>query len=129
MLAKDLFTIYCGLSDLEERNDSNYYQRCFMYIVKNVYNNQENILNHKASDLAFNYSIYVNLLRSNAFLYTPIIYGEESPECYREKDSCPLIYSPPDPTKHTLFNITPIPDIIPDISKIELKEDVDTKEE
>ena len=46
-LAKDLFTVYCGLSILEENLDSNYFQRCFMYVVKNVYDNQLNIVNQK----------------------------------------------------------------------------------
>ena len=121
-LAKDLFTVYCGLSVFEETSDHTYFQRCFMYLVKNVYDNQLTIVNQKASDLAFNYSIYVNLLRSDAFLYTPLLLGHENLDCFTGKDIYPLVDHSPDPTKHTLFSINvPTPVIIP-ITRTESEE-------
>jgi len=121
-LAKDLFTVYCGLSTLEENSDFDYFRRCFMYMVKNVYDNQSNIVNQKASDLAFNYSMYVNLLRSDAFLHTPLVAGREVLECFAGKSVHPLVIFSPDPTKQTLFPI----DVLTPVKKPETNPQEDT---
>jgi hypothetical protein len=75
-LAKDAFTVYCFLSAREEDQDPNYFNDCFCYVVKNIYNTQTAILDSAHSrDVAFNMSIYGNLLKSDAFLYVPMLHG------------------------------------------------------
>jgi hypothetical protein len=96
-LAKDVFTVYCFLAVINEDSDPESYKNCFTYVVKNIYNNLHSVLNHNR-DLAFNISVYLNLLRSDAFVYEPSLESESPPDEFKRNI--------PDPTSKTeLFSI------------------------
>jgi hypothetical protein len=96
-LAKDVFTVYCFLSSINEVGDSSYYTNCFTFVVKNIYNDLTHVLNHNR-DLAFNLSVYLNLIKSDALVYVPAL-SAEPPEPGFTRQM-------PDPTsKSDLFSI------------------------
>ena len=74
-LAKDVFTVYCFLASVNEVSDSKLYSTCFIFVVKNIYNDLYSVLNHNR-DLAFNFSLYLNLLKSDALDHMPILSTE-----------------------------------------------------
>lgn len=69
-LSKDLLTVYCYLASCSEWDDPNYYQNCFLYVMKNIFNDPMS-LSSSSNDLAHNITLYANLLKSDAFLYVP----------------------------------------------------------
>lgn len=72
-LARDLFSVYNYLALIMENNsqETDYYEKCFLWIVRNVYRNVSDITEHSV-DLAHNMTIYGNLVRSDAYKYYPI---------------------------------------------------------
>ena len=60
-LAKDVFTVYCFISAINEESDPASYKNCFTYVVKNIYSNLHSVLNHNR-DLAFNISVYFSAI-------------------------------------------------------------------
>lgn len=72
-LSKDLITVYCYLSSCVEADspgDNTYYNNCFLYAMKNIFNDPKNILKTH-TDTANNLTLYGNLLKSDAFLFVP----------------------------------------------------------
>lgn len=70
-IAKDVFTVYCFLSaGSKEDQDIKYFNTCFRYIVKHIYNDLKSVLSHNR-DLAFSLTLYLNLIKSDAFIYEP----------------------------------------------------------
>jgi hypothetical protein len=70
-LARDIFSVYNYLSLTQEMDgDNNYYTKCFLWVVRNVYKTASDITDHSL-DLAHNMSIYGNLIRCDAYKYFP----------------------------------------------------------
>jgi hypothetical protein len=103
-LYKDLLTIYCYLSTIkeaEEPNDTTYYEKCFLPVMKKIFNDQEQLL-VKGNDLAHNLTLYGNLIKSDAFKYIPTISTDPRIEEYEDLDGVL-----PEPTlKQKMFTIS-----------------------
>lgn len=99
-LYKDLVAVYCYLSATHENTDSTYYKHSFTYVMKNIFNHN-NSFNESVNQTAYNLSIYYNLLKSDAFLYKPLL-STESDKVTEYKD---LDDNLPDPNNHDLFGI------------------------
>jgi hypothetical protein len=104
-IAKDIFTIYCFLSTRNERDDVEYFKRCFCWVVRNIYQNPENLISQDTNDVAFNMSIYGNLLKSDVFMYVPFIHHSTLDENVNEA-RINHVNDLPEPTDlKTLFTI------------------------
>jgi hypothetical protein len=98
-LARDLFSVYNYLALVMEASEDNYYNSCFLWIVRNVYTSISDITEHSL-DLAYNMTIYGNLVRSDAYKYCPI----DSKTVMTGYESLGLVL--PSPTmKEKLFSI------------------------
>ena len=85
-LYKDLLTIYCYVSTIKESEDprdTSYYKQCFLPVIKNVFNDQNQLL-VKGNDLAHNLTLYGNLIKSDAFMFIPILSTEEVLKDYED---------------------------------------------
>jgi hypothetical protein len=90
-LFKDLLTIYCYLATIKDDAESykDYHMHCFIPVMKNLFSDRNYLLNNK-SDLANTYTLYGNLVKSDAFKYVP----------KTEPDTrYPIIVGLPDPNK------------------------------
>lgn len=99
-LYKDLVTVYCYLSATHEENDSSYYKISFTYAMENIFNHT-NSFNESVNQTAYNLSIYYNLLKSDAFLYIPLLTTEST----SVSEYLDLSGKLPDPNKDDLFGI------------------------
>lgn len=101
-LAQDLLSVYCYLSAIKEAenpNDNSYYKDCFLYVMKKLFNDPSYIL-RGTRDLAYNLTLYGNLLKSDAFLYKPKLSSQPRDSRY------PVVDELPKPTdSKTLFTI------------------------
>ena len=69
-LYKDTLTIYCYLAALNEKNDRNYFNNVFRYSMKNIFNHSTSF-HSSVHDVVYSMTLIVNLLKSDAFLFTP----------------------------------------------------------
>ena len=74
-LYKDLITTFCYLCASYEIEDRTYYKINFTYRIKNVFNDI-NSFSDSVNQAAYNLSIFYSLLKSDAFLYTPLLSTE-----------------------------------------------------
>ena len=102
-LAKDLLTIYCYLSSVresEEPNDTSYYTGCFLPVMQTIFNTSKAIT-ERNTDVAYTLSMYGNLLKSDAFLFQPVL--STDPKDGRYTDLNGVL---PEPTEgNSLFTI------------------------
>lgn len=102
-LSKDLLTVYCYLSSVRESEDPNnnsYYENCFLFVMSNIFNDSKKILDGTI-DLAYNLTLYGNLLKSDAFLFQPVTSKDPRDSRYTDLNG-----NLPDPTvNNQLFTI------------------------
>ena len=104
-ICKDLLTIYCYLSAINESHDSRYYKDCFIYTMRNIFNNASLILGG-TNDLAHILTMYGNLLKSDAFLYYPVLMDTDDADPQHTDKYENLEGHLPEPTDgHKLFTI------------------------
>jgi hypothetical protein len=80
-LYKDLLTVYCYLATIKDDVESykDYHMHCFIPVMKNLFSDRNYLLKNK-SDLANTYTLYGNLVKSDAFKYVPKTYHNASYE-------------------------------------------------
>lgn len=102
-LYKDLLTVYCYLSALnEEELNDDYFTSTFVYGMKNVYNHK-NSFTESMNETAYNLSVYYNLVKSDAFLYTPVSEKKYIDPAYADLDG--VLPEPNNPKTFTIqFN-------------------------
>jgi hypothetical protein len=99
-LARDLFSVYSYLSLASELAEPQQYNKCFLWIVRNVYVSINDITEH-AVDLAHNMSIYGNLVRCDAYKYCPTSLTTKTKRPVFQDFNKTL----PDPTSQIMFTI------------------------
>lgn len=87
-ISKDLLTIICYLTAVESETDESYYEKCFLYMMRNIFNDHKSILDG-SSDLVRNMTLYANLLKSDIFLYVPVLDTSELVGDFKVLDSIP----------------------------------------
>jgi hypothetical protein len=101
-LYKDLLTIYCYIATVTDGNGStDYFKHCFLPAVKNFVNDGKGF-SESTNDLANLYSMYGNLLKSDAFLYVPI---KSTENAFITNNYAPTDYILPKPENNDLFTI------------------------
>ena len=98
-LYKDLLTVYCYLAALNEAEDPSYFTNSFTFVMKHIFNHN-NSFSESVNETVYNLSIYYNLVKSDAFLYTPVSKKNEIDSLYVDMHS-----QLPDPNAETLFTI------------------------
>lgn len=68
---RDLLTVYCYLSALNERGDPYYFQTTFRFVMQHVFNHN-NSFSESCNETVYNLSVFYNLAKADAFLYTPV---------------------------------------------------------
>jgi len=68
-LYRDLITVYCYLSTINEIQDPKYFHNCFVYSMEHLFNDT-NCFNGQ-SDLVSKMVLYQTLLKSDVFLFEP----------------------------------------------------------
>ena len=71
-LYKDLLTVYCYLAAINEASDSTYFKTSFTFVMKHIFNHN-NSFNESVNETVYNLCIYYNLVKSDAFLYKPVV--------------------------------------------------------
>ena len=97
-LYKDLLTVYCYLSTLNEINDHDYFKTTFKFVMKHVFNHNDSF--KACNDTVYNLSIYYNLIKSDAFLYIPAYERSQISTDYKD-----LSGNLPNPNDDSLFTI------------------------
>jgi hypothetical protein len=99
-LYKDLLTVYCYLAALnEESNDADYFNHSFRYVMKHIFNHT-NSFTESVNETVYNLSIYYNLVKSDAFMYTPVTEIKHIDTEYGDRNGVL-----PEPTNRQLFTI------------------------
>ncbi len=103
-LYKDLLTMYCHICEGEEFGDRGAFNN-FLFSIKNVFNHK-NSFTKTSTETGFALTMYYNLLKSDAFLYVPVLAKNEleknkSGECIYSS----LDYRLPSPNSVSLFTI------------------------
>jgi hypothetical protein len=70
-LYKDLLTVYCYLAAINEEDDETYFKNSFTYVMKHIFNHN-NSFTESENETVYNLSMYYNLVKSDALLYTPV---------------------------------------------------------
>ena len=68
---RDLLTVYCYLSALNESGDQCYFQTTFRFVMQHVFNHN-NSFSESCNETVYNLSMFYNLVKADAFLYTPV---------------------------------------------------------
>ena len=98
-LYRDLLTIYCYLSTINEKYDDKYFHDCFAYSMKNLFNKKDCF--NSQTDLVANVVLYQTLLKSDVFLFEPGASKDQiSSAGYADLDD---VF--PDPTDKNLFTV------------------------
>ena len=100
-LYKDLVTVFCYLSASHEKGDGNYFKNSFSYRMENIFNHN-NSFSDSVNQSAYNLSIFYNLVKSDAFLYTPLKSDEQKMVTNEYKDFTNEL---PDPNDGSLYTI------------------------
>ncbi len=70
MLYKDLLTVYCYMAAMNEGESPEYFKYSFRYAMKYIFNHNNSFCD-SINETVYNLTLYYNLLKSDAFLYTP----------------------------------------------------------
>ena len=98
-LYRDLITIFCYLSTINEISDSKYFNKCFVYSMEKLFNTKDCF--NSQNDLVANVVLYQTLLKSDVFLFEPGATKEQiSAAGYAD-----LEQDFPVPTKTDLFTV------------------------
>lgn len=100
-LYKDLLTVFCYLSASYEKSDTSYYTRSFTYSMENIFNHN-NSFSDSVNQSAYNLSIFYNLVKSDAFLYTPLTSNESNLVTNQYKDFSTELPTPNDVSLYTI---------------------------
>ena len=100
-LYKDLVTVFCYLSASHEKDDADYYKHSFTYIMENIFNHN-NSFSDSVNQSAYNLSIFYNLVKSDAFLYTPLKSNESTLLTNQYKDFTKELPNPNDGSLYTI---------------------------
>jgi hypothetical protein len=73
-LNKDLLSVYCYLSIIQDDYDRDYFKNCFCPAMEFVFN--DNSIQTRSTDIAGSITLYGNLLKSDAFRYIPTLSKE-----------------------------------------------------
>jgi hypothetical protein len=103
-LYRDLLTMYCHICESEESSDSGAFNN-FLFSIKNIFNHQ-NSFTKTSTETGFALTLFYNLLKSDAFLYVPVLSMDELEK--NKEDKCiysSLNYDLPSPNDTSLFTI------------------------
>ena len=95
---RDLLTVYCYLSALNEQTDTCYFNTTFRFVMKHIFNHN-NSFSESCNETVYNLSMFYNLVKSDAFLYTPVYDKTQIHGDYVDLEGCLPI--PSDNTKFT----------------------------
>lgn len=102
-LYKDLLTMYCHISEGDEFGDRGAFSN-FLFSIKNVFNHK-NSFTKTSTETGFALTLFYNLIKSDAFLYTPVL---SKNELETNNDICAYLslnYRLPNPNDTNLFTI------------------------
>jgi hypothetical protein len=94
-----LLTVYCYLSAINENEDPSYFKNSFVFVMRHIFNHN-NSFSESVNETVYNLSIYYNLIKSDAFMYTPVSNKSEIDEKYIDMKS-----KLPEPSNPSMFTI------------------------
>ena len=94
---RDLLTVYCYLSALNEQTDTYYFNTTFRFVMKHIFNHN-NSFSESCNETVYNLSMFYNLVKSDVFLYTPVY---DSSQIHGYQDLGGGLPTPNDDTKFT----------------------------
>ena len=80
---RDLLTVYCYLSALNEKSDDCYFKTTFRFVMKHIFNHN-NSFSESCNETVYNLSLFYNLVKSDALLYTPVYDKSQINEAYAD---------------------------------------------
>jgi hypothetical protein len=98
-LYRDVLSVYCYLAAVMESEDDTYFNNCFVYSIKNIFN-EPTCFKEGTNDAVTNASLYLNLMKSDAFLYKQVYERSQINANYDDLDG-----ALPDPNDSKCFTI------------------------